>query len=125
MKRPLGITVISVFLGWEAIAGVAVAFLIFAGQFEPLHIFSGLLSGICGILAGVASVLIWKMRTSGLLFLRLWMACTMIFGVLFIISFRPGTWAGSGLAIAAFIGAAIGIIVFLDTYTRRHVGRAA
>ncbi len=80
MKRPGGITVISVVLAWLAIAGALNAWFIFSGDTPDLGPPFGFAAVIYSIAALAACIGLWRMAPWGLRALHVWMVvCILIF----------------------------------------------
>ncbi len=120
MKRPRGITVICLVLGWLGFAGVANALTIFAGLFEPLPTYIGFFAVAYAITAVVASVLLWQMKQRGLTWLRYWMAACIATMVAIIPSF--GQFALGGYwGLAAFSVFSLVLLWMLNYYVVKQL----
>jgi hypothetical protein len=101
MKRPAGITLLCLFLGWLTLAGVGNAYFILTNQFAGLPTYLGFFAAVYAITAFVACVGLWRMKRSGLYGLRAWMIVCLSMLIAMIPSF-------SGVA----LGGIVGIFIF-------------
>lgn len=102
MKRPFGITLLCLLLGWLTLAGVGNAYLILADQAAGLPFYLGFFAVAYAITAFVACVGLWRMKRSGLYGLRAWMIVCLGMLVAMIPSF-------GGIA----LGGVLGIFMFV------------
>ena len=119
MKRPGGITVLCLLLGWLTIGGIANGIAILSGSF-PMPRGLGLLALAYVLTAGAAVVNLWRMRPYGLIALRAWMAVCLIFFVMFALvvrDFMLGGYVG-GLA---FLLVVLWLFRALDGYVCRRL----
>lgn len=73
MKRPTRITLLCLALGWLSVAGVGNSYLLLTGQFYGLPAYLGLFMAAYAVSAFFACIGLWRMKTWGLLCLRIWM----------------------------------------------------
>ena len=106
MKRPGGITVLSLLLGWLGIVGIMNAWFIFSGQSPDL----GLVYGIGAVVYAASSLAacagLWRMATWALKALHTWMlVCVLIFAgfAFFVDGFIKGSIPGF-IGFVLFIG---------------------
>jgi hypothetical protein len=80
MRRPAGITILSLLLGWLAVAGTLNAWFIFSGDVPDLGPIFGTAALIYAACAFLACLALWKMKPWALAALNIWMAvCLFIF----------------------------------------------
>jgi hypothetical protein len=119
MRRPLGITILCLALGWLTIGAFGNSYLIIAGELG-LPWYHGILAVAYGVSTLLACVGLWRMRVQGLYWLRAWML------VCFVLILATVPVFGIPLGAAAFIVAVqLGISWLLNRYVSGRVQRVA
>jgi hypothetical protein len=119
MRRPLGITIVCLVLGWLTIGAVGNSYLILAGEFG-LPWYHGVLAAAYGVSTLSACVGLWRMNVQGLYWLRAWMI------ICFVLILATVPVFGIPLGGALFI-LALQLVVswVLNRYVGGHVQRVA
>jgi hypothetical protein len=119
MRRPFGITILCLALGWLTIAGFGNSYLILAGEFGVPR-YHGMLAAAYGASTLFACVGLWRMKVRGLYWLRAWML------ICFVLILTTVPVFGIPLGGAAFILAVQLVVSWaLNRYVSGHVQRVA
>jgi hypothetical protein len=103
-KRPRGITIICLLLGWLAFAGFANAVMIFFNDMLPIPKWFGLFALAYGVTAFAATYKLWRMDRSGVAWMRSWASVVILMSFAMIPIF-------SDLALGGIVGM-MGFIAF-------------
>ena len=106
MKRPTGITLLSLVLGWLTMAGIGNGWAVLSGSFAPLPPVLGYLALAYAATAFTACLGLWRMKNWGLIALRSWMGVCALSLIVFMYIFSEMVLGGSlgGLGFLAFVG---------------------
>ena len=123
MKRPFGITICALLLGWLAIAGFGNGWIILSGQISELPKSIGLIAFFYGITALSSTIGLWRMKPWGIIAVRSWMAVCLLFLIVFTILFNK-------LILGGYLGS-FGFLIFtgslfwlLDRYVKSKIAAA-
>jgi hypothetical protein len=124
VKRPFGITVLCLVLGWLTLAGAGNAFLMFSGRFEGVPPYLGAFAAAYTVAALIACTGLWQMKAAGLYALRAWMGICVATLLAMIPSFAHFASGGIGgiLGFVLFIGF---LFWLLHTYVSNRVKSVA
>ena len=120
MRRPGGITVLSLILGWLTLGAAGNAHLILTGQFGGFPNYLGVFAVAYGISALMACVGLWRMKRWGLNWLRAWMLVCLCM----IVAMAPSMYqiALDGIfGIAVFFVIVAGLFWLLNAYVARRL----
>ena len=105
MKRPFGMTILSLVLAWLGLAGAGNGWLILSGSFAEMPAVFGVLALAYSATAFPACIGLWRMQSWGLNALRAWMGVCVLF-------FASFTYAFSDFILGGILGG-IGFLVFV------------
>ncbi len=121
-RRPRGITLLCVLLGWFAFAGFANAAVLLSGKGAVLPRWVGVVDGAYGLAAYAAAVGLWRMLPWGRHALRAWMATCLLLLVSFWVLFPSRLILGGVWAAVGFTAGVTALFWALDEYVGRRLG---
>ncbi|MDW3094427.1 MAG: DUF2127 domain-containing protein [Gammaproteobacteria bacterium] len=124
MKRPIGITISAIFLGWLTISGFGNAWMIISDQSSETPKFIGVIAFLYGISALVSAIGLWGMRQWAIYAVRSWMGTCILFLIVF-------TTLSDNLILGGLPGA-LGFFVFItvlfwlfDRYVKSKINQTS
>ncbi len=105
-KRPVGMVILGLLLGWLSIAGVANALVIFSSEMPPLGTGFGILALVYAATAMAACIGLLAMKPWGLKALHSWMLVCLVLFVTFALQFEDFILGGvmGLLGFGVFVG---------------------
>jgi uncharacterized membrane protein (DUF2068 family) len=123
MKRPTGITIVCLALGWLALAGFVNAFVFLSGIETPMPMYVGFIAAAYGITALVATIGLWRMQKWGLQSLRAWMLVCVVLLFAFVPVF--GFMQAPPLMLLLFVTLVASLFWALNRYVSKKLHAAA
>ncbi len=126
MRRPIGITVLALILGWLSIGGFGNAWVILGTDEPYLPSVLGVLALVYGVVAMALVIGLWRMQPWSIVALRGWMLVCLgtmaTFAYTFGVGAVPLIW---WVAVLVFFLFVVALFWWLDRYVQRVITAAA
>ena len=119
-QRPFGISIICFVLGWLSFAGFANTVVIFFNEMVPIPKWFGLFALAYGVAAFVATIKLWRMDATGIVWLRSWAAVVILMSFTMIPIFSDLALGGVGGMLGFVLMTAL-LLFLVDRYVSKKL----